>query len=72
MINAIELYHDMNKKLGDLQEEEKKTLYYTNRQFIYYITLKSIIEKSKADPNLSEKEINNNLYRYLFQKNERK
>lgn len=65
MINAIELYQDMNKNLGDLQEEEKN-LYYANRQFIYYITLKSIIEQSKDDPNLSEKEINNNLYRYLF------
>ena len=70
LINAIELYHDMNKNLGDLKEEEKKTLYYINRQFIYYITLKSIIEQSKDDPNLSEKELNNNLYKYLFQNNE--
>ena len=70
LINAIELYHYMNKNLGDLKEEEKKKLYYINRQFIYYITLKSIIEQSKDDPNLSEKELNNNLYKYLFQNNE--
>ena len=28
LINAIELYHDINKKLGDLQKEKKNFILY--------------------------------------------
>ena len=47
-------------------------MYYINRQFIYYITLKSIIENNKEDPNLSENEVNKKLYQYLFIDNREK
>ena len=53
LINAIELFHDMNKNLGVIKEEDKEKLYYINRQFIYYIILKSIIEQNKDDPKNS-------------------
>ena len=72
LINAIELLHDMNTNLGDIKEELKEQLYYINRQFIYYVTLKSIIEQNRDDPNLSEIEVNNKLYQYLFNNRERK
>lgn len=52
----------MNKNLGDIKESDKEQLYYINRQFIYYVTLKSIIENNKDDPNLSENEVNMKLY----------
>jgi len=59
----------MNKNLGDIK---KKKIILCEKIIKYYIILKWIIESSKDDSNLSEKEINNNLYRYLFQKKERK
>ena len=34
----------MNIKLGNISEEDKEKYYYKNRQFIFYVTLKSIIE----------------------------
>jgi len=74
-INAIELFHDMNKNLGVFKEEEKdkkEELYYINRQFIYYLALKSIIEQNKDDENSSDNEINEKLYQYLFIYNKEK
>lgn len=75
LINAIELFHDINKNLGFFKEEEKdkkEELYYINRQFIYYLALKSIIEQNKDDENSSDNEINNKLYQYLFIYNKEK
>ena len=75
LINAIELFHDMNKNLGEFKEEEKnkkEELYYINRQFIYYLTIKSIIDQNKDDENLQENEINDKLYQYLFASNKEK
>ena len=75
LINAIELLHDMNKNLGDFKEREKDDrdqLYYVNRQFIYYITLRSIIDQNKDDENLQSNEINEKLYQYLFISNKEK
>ena len=72
LINAIELFHEMNKNLGEIKESDKEKLYYINRQFIYYVTLKSIIENNKDDPNLSENEVNKKLYQYLFVDNREK
>jgi MoxR-like ATPase len=72
LINTIELFHDMNKNLGEFKEEdkeEKEKLYYINRQFIYYVTLRSIIEQNKDEENSSENEINDKLYEYLFTSN---
>lgn len=56
----------MNINLGGIKESDKEKLYYINRQLIYYVTLKSIIENNKDDPNLSENEVNKKLYQYLF------
>ena len=75
LINAIELLHDTNKNLGEFKEnqkDKKEQLYYINRQFIYYITLKSIIEQNRDDENLSSNEINEKLYQYLFTANKEK
>lgn len=72
LINAIELLHEMNKNLGDIKEEDREQLYYINRQFIYYVNIKSIIEQNKDDPNLSEKEVKKQLYQYLFVDNKEK
>ena len=72
LINTIELFHDMNKNLGEFKEEdkdEKEKLYYINRQFIYYVTLRSIIEQNKDEENSLENEINDKLYEYLFTSN---
>ena len=67
LINTIELLHEMNKNLDDV--DNKESLYFVNRQFIYYVSFKSIIDSNKDDPNLSEKEITNQLYQYLFKSN---
>ena len=68
LINAIELYHNMNIKLGNISEEDKEKYYYKNRQFIFYVTLKSIIEQSKDDRKLTEEKINSKLKNHLFQR----
>ena len=71
LINAIELFNDMNKNLGkfkDSEKEIKENLYYINRQTIYYITFKSIIEQKKEDEN-SGKNLDKKLYEYLFTSN---
>ena len=68
IINAIELYHNMNIKLGSISEEDKDKYYYKNRQFIFYVTLKTIIEQSKDNRKLTEEKINAKLKNYLFQR----
>ena len=75
LINAIELLYNMNKNLEILsnnEKEQKEKLYFINRQFIYYIILKSIIEQNIDNDNLSCKEINDKLYEYLFTTNKEK
>ena len=75
LINTIELFHEMNKNLGEFKEEdkeEKEKLYYINRQFIYYVTLRSIIEQNKEEETSLENEINDKLYEYLFTSNREK
>ena len=72
LINAIELFHDMNInlcKFENLTNEDKEKYYYINRQFIYYITLKSIIEQNNEDEKITEDEIKNKLFKYLFPEN---
>ena len=67
LINAIELLNEMNKNLGEEDSTKKQIEYYINRQFIYYVTLKSIIEYNCSNDSLSYKEINDKLYQYLFE-----
>ena len=59
----------MNIKLGSISEEDKDKYYYKNRQFIFYVTLKTIIEQSKDNRKLTEEKINAKLKNYyLFQR----
>ena len=67
-ILLIKLFR-LNYLLKEEDKEEKEKLYYINRQFIYYVTLRSIIEQNKDEENSSENEINDKLYEYLFTSN---
>ena len=62
LINTIDLFHNINKNLGEFKEEKKGAIILYNRQFIYYVTLRSIIEQNKEEENSLEKEINDKLY----------
>ena len=75
LINAIELFHKMNKNLGQFNEDnkdKKEELFYIYRKFIYYLTFKSIIEQNKDIENILDDEIKDKLYKYLFISNKEK